>query len=522
MAATGATSRGVHPRDTSRARWWWIAALAFACGASFPYLTRMMNANERPRLLQAIALVDHGTFALDPVVARPIAPGPDVSRAPGIGPEALVPNKPPGATIPAVVAYGLVRLGGAPDLASLTLWSRLLGAWLPTIVLAWFLARRLGDDAHARLAVSVVVLATPLASYAHVLFGHSLAALCLCVGTTWILDGLADASPRKAGAGGFVAALAVFVEYGTIVAAIPIAVALVLAWRTGARRPIFAALGGAVLPMLALAAYHQHVFGSPWSTGYHTVTDPGFAQIHERGLLGLTWPVLGDVGEDLFSAHGGLLYWAPVVAFVPLASRTPLPPRERTFVRVHLGVFIAMFVLVLLLAQAGGWRVGPRYLVAGLPALAPGLVALLRTSDRKEGLLAVFGGVVIASTLLDALAANLFPHLVPGGNPLRDQLVPLVQLGLEPYNVLYGFRGAPPGAVWLPILCALAIVVVGLASILEAPRRARILFAALVVAAGLLVPAWSVPPAEDAEATLSSIVEIWEPGGQRTPRSTPL
>jgi len=38
----------------------------------------------------------------------------------------------------------------------------------------------------------------------------------------------------------------------------------------------------------------------------------------------------------------------------------------------------------------------------------------------------------------------------------------------------------------------------------------------------MLVPAWSVPPADDAETTLSTIVEIWEPGGQRTPRDTLL
>lgn len=482
----------------------------------------MMNANERPRLLQAIAIVDHGTLAIDPVVERSIAPGPDVSRAPGLGPAALVPNKPPGATIPAVLAYGLVRLGGSPELSGLTLWSRLLGAWLPTLVLAGFLARRLGDDAHARAAVGIVVLATPLAAYAHVLFGHSLAALCVCVGTTWILDGLEDRDRGRALRGGIVAALAVTVEYGAAVAAIPLGVALVLAWSRGARAPVISAAIGAVLPMLALGAYHAHVFGSPWSTGYHTVTDAGFAEIHDRGLLGLTWPVLGDVVEDLISPHGGLFYWAPVALFVPLAWRLELPPRERRFVRVNLGVFAAMVLMTLCLAQAGGWRVGPRYLVAGLPMLAPALAGLLRANDRREGWLAALGGVVIASTVLNALAANLFPHLVPGGNPLRDQLVPLLQLGLGPYTVLEGYRGGFAGTVWLPMIVAVAIVMLALGRIVEPTRRGRVLVTSLVVAAALLVPAWSVPPADDAETTLSTIVEIWEPGGQRTPRDTLL
>lgn len=514
MTAEAAASR----RSSGWRRWVWIGALAFACGASFPYLSRMMNANERPRLLQAIAIVDHGTFAIDAVVSKSLAAGPDVSRAPGLGEAALVPNKPPGATVPAVLALGLVKLGGAPDLAGLTLWSRLLGAWLPTIVLAMFLVRRLGDDAYARAAASLVVLATPLAAYAHVLFGHSLAALCLCVGSTWMIDALEDDRAMLALRGGLVAALAVTVEYGAVVAAIPLGVALVLAWRRGVRRSIGAAIGGAIVPIAALAAYQAHVFGSPWSTGYHTVTDPGFAQIHDRGLLGLDWPAFADVVEDLVSPHGGLLYWAPIVVFAPLAWRLELPARERRFVRLQLGIFVAMLVLVLGLAQAGGWRVGPRYLVAALPMLAPALAVVLRASHAREGLVVVLGGVAIASTLVNALAANLFPHLVPGGNPLRDQLVPLLQLGLGPYTVV----GSSAGAVWLPILAALAIVGVTLAQLVAPDRRARVCGAALVVAAGLLVPAWSVPPAEDAEQTLSTIVEIWEPGGQRSPRDVPL
>lgn len=522
-------------RDRKAARLW-ILALGLACGLSFPYLSRMMNANERPRLLQAIALVDHGTWALDPVVARGISAGIDVSRAPPERGSGLLPNKPPGATIPAVVAYGLQRAGCAvtgstPDLATLTLLARLLGAWLPTVLLAWVMARRLGDDAIARAGVTVVVLATPLASYAHVLFGHALAALCLWLGTTWLLDASGDtARPRRAFAGGLVAALAVTVEYQAVFAAIPLGVMLLVRARPERRTLVVAALAGAMVPMLLLAAYHTAVFGSPWSTGYHQVVDRGFAEIHGRGLLGLTWPTTDGALEDLLSPHGGLFYWAPCVLFVP-QIRGVLRGESTHVSRVvatHAAIFGVMVIVTLLLAQQGGWRVGPRYLVLALPAVAPALVVLLRrwtTDPGKHSQIAVFAGVAVASAMTNALAANLFPTLVPTGNPLRDQLVPLLQLGLQPYSALGLFRGAPPGSVWIAIGLAVGLVVMAVGVVVRAHDAARrITLAAAVVCTSLGVAAWSVPPAPDAESTLASVVQIWEPAdaGSRPPRRVDL
>lgn len=500
--------------------------LAFACGASFPYLSRLMNANERPRLMQAVAIVDHGTFALDPVIARGVAPGPDVSRAPGLGPASIVPNKPPGATAPAVLAYAMLRIagsGGPPELATLTLLARLLGAWLPTVLLAWFAARRLGDDACARAAVTIVVLATPLASYAHVLFGHSLAALCLFVGATWVLDALRAPAPsaRAAALGGGVAALAVVVEYGAAVAAIPLCAYTVAAWRRGARRPAIAAVLGASVPMLLLGAYHHAVYGSALSTGYHQVIDPGFAEIHARGLLGLGWPQVGDVVEDLVSAHGGLLYWAPVVAFVPLGWRWATEA-ERAFVRAHAWIFVAMLVLTLGLAQAGGWRVGPRYLVAALPAIAPALAVVLRAMHRREVAAALVLGVVAWSVAVNAVAANWFPHLVPDGNPLRDQLLPLVRMKLDPYTVVDGFHGRVPGAVWLPVTMAVLGTLAMLHDLVAVEHRRRVWAAATVVTIAITAAAWSFPPAPDAESSLAGLAEIWEPAGPRSPKRVPL
>lgn len=471
----------------------------------------MMNANERPRLLQAVAIVDHGTLALDPVE---LDPGIDVARGQG---GATYPNKPPGATVPAVLAYSVQRawcgvLDCAPTLRGLTLLARIFGALVPIVVLAGFASRRCGDDAYARLAVVLVVLATPLQAYAHVLFGHALAALALFVGTTWITDAIRDDAPRLAVRGGACAGAAVFVEYAAVFAALPIGIALVVHARRHGARTLLAAVGGALVPIVVLALYHELAFGSPFATGYHNVTDPGFAELHARGLLGLAVPRVGDVVEDLLSPWGGLLYFAPLVAIAPLAWK-----HADAHVRLQLAVLATMVLATLCITQAGGWRVGPRYAVAALPALAPALALVLRRNN--ESLLAWVLGLGLWSLVVNGLAANFFPQLVPTGNPLRDQLVPLVRDGLQPYSVIDGFGGRVPFAGLVPVIGALAMFVVAARGLVS---HRRVIAAALVIASAIGLAAWSVPPAEDAAASLAAIESIWEPGGGRDPKVTPL
>ncbi len=510
-------------------RWAWLLLLAFACGASFPYLSRLMNANERPRLLQAVAIVDHGTFALDPVVGgdgvEGIDPGIDVARAPAEAGGGLYPNKPPGAAVVAAFAYALQRagcavVGATPTLAGLTWLARLLGATVPTLLLAVSLARRSGDDAFARAATAMTIVATPLVAYAHVLFGHSLAALLLWWGVVRLHDALGREvdDVRGAALAGALASSAVLVEYGAVIAALPIAWLVAVAWRTGRRRAAIAAIGGALGPMVLLAAYHAAVFGSPWSTGYHNVVDRGFAEIHGRGLLGLHWPRLGDVIEDLISPWGGLLYFAPLVLVVPLAWRggTGWALCGR---RLQLLVLLAFVLLTLGLEQAGGWRVGPRYLVAALPMMAPALAAVLRERVRSEGALALVLGAAAFAVVVDGLAASLFPQLVPGGNPLRDQLVPLLLAGRVPYGPVPAWLGGT--APWA-VLAGLAAIAIAIAPTIAPTRRVAVFAGALVVAAVALAVAWVLPTAEDATQTQAGLMSIWEPGGERPPRRVPL
>lgn len=510
-------------RDSARARAAWLLALAFVCGASFPFLSRMMNANERPRLLQAVAIVDHGTLALDPVMG--LDPGIDVARGQG---GATYPNKPPGATVPAVLAYSVQRawcgmVDCTPTLRGLTLLARIIGAVLPVVLLAHVALRRLGDDGIARVAVLALVVATPLWSYGHLLFSHALAALAMFVGVAKIGDAIAarDEDLRAAAIGGACAGATVVLEYVAVFAALPIAVWLVGAARRGRARTLGAALLGAMVPIVLLALYHQHAFGSPWATSYHSTVDPLSAEQVSHGLLGLDVPKPAAVVEDLISPWGGLFYFAPLVVIAPLAWKLA-PKDDRTHVRLQLAVLATMVLATLCIDQAGGWRVGPRHVVLAMPALAPALALVLRERSDREGLLAIVLGLALWGLVINGLAANWFPALIPEGNPLRDQLGPLVVRDHQPYTVVDGWRGVVPLAGFLPIAIAIGLGARAARDVIPPALRRRVALGALFVTAAILIAAWSVPPSDEASPNLAAIESIWEPGNARAPVLKPL
>lgn len=542
---------GVEP--PGRARDLVVAALlVVSLGATAPYFGRLMNANERPRLLQAMAWVDEAELAVDGPAARGIAAGIDVARSPIDG--RLYPNKPPGGTLPAVVAYAGLRsvaaLGGpTPTLRSLTIAARVLGGLVPALVLLWLLARRLRARGAGRCgdaAVLVLALATPLAAYARLLFGHALAACLLLAGMLLVLDATASAhahdaharpdpsrataggSSRRALVGGMLAASAITVEYAAAFAGLPLAVLLAWRLRRGAPRgPLVAALVGALVPVGALAAYHAAVFGQPWSTGYHHVTDAGFARTHGEGLLGLAWPTSTSSFEHLVSPWGGLLVWAPLVALglgMALWQWRALDVEER----VATAVLLVLTVVVMGLGPTGGWRVGPRYLVLAMPLAAYGLVRLLHAVREHPWRAAAVLGVALASGMLDVLAATLFPHLVPHGNPWADLLLPLAVEGRMPYSLVPGAGGVARWALALVVLVPLSLLGWGLVRCLVPPAPARARRTAVVVglgvaiAAGLSTAALALPGHPQAARDLADVRSIWEPDGPRPALDRPL
>jgi hypothetical protein len=510
-----------------------VLLVALILGGTVPYFEALLNANERPRLLAGIALIEEGSVRVDGPWAQGLALGPDLARAED---GSLVPNKPPGATVVAAAAWLLLRTSASvfafePTLRAYTILARILGGLLPTLILAawlwrseraWAAARARAPGitaaaARARVDFGLIVwlFATPAWANAKLLFGHSLAACLLGVGIlTLIGEPGVRLSAGKAALGGALAAGAVLVEY-TAVFAGP-AVAVWLLWRERGRwRQIVAALGGALLPIAILAGYHDAVFGGPLVTPYHRVVDEGFSAVHGRGLLGLQLPSATSLYEHLLSPWGGLLVWAPLCLFGIFgglhAARTSHDQGERARQLLCAAVAGSLLLVLIGLEQSGGWRVGPRYFVLALPLTVPGLIAAVRELGRPgRGLgLGLLLGLAGAALLANFLAANWFPHLIPHGNPLGDVLWPLVVRG----HVVHGV------SPWL----VASLVVVLWASVLVRLRRASAgswsawVFA-LLLAGGL---SWfqAIGPMGDPAAAheLEILERIWEGDGVTPP-----
>jgi hypothetical protein len=495
-----------------RAGAWLLAGLAALLLFAFPYAERTRNANERPRLLQGMALVDTGSFAIDGPGARGLDPGPDVARDPLHG--ALYPNKPPGASLVAALAYAGARAltGDEPlTLRRYTWWARLLGGVLPTLLLCAWLARRFAGPIEPRavwLALGLYALATPAFAYAHLLYGHQLTALLLWGGALLVVDACRADRALPAALGGLLAASAVAVEYSAAFAGPPLALFVLMWARRGRWRAALAAGLGAAVPMALLGLYHANIYGGPLRTGYHHVINPEFAAKHGEGFLGLVAPSWTALHAHILSSQGGLLWWAPltVPALAGLwdMSREPGDSALRSHARLHLAIFAALALACVSLNFEGGWRVGPRYLVAVLPALMLGWARALRWLSGRGVLLAIVAALLTWSALINGLAGDLWPHfdLKNIHQPVSEVLLPLFQRGRTPYT---------PGGLGVGL--ALISGLLGLLWLLRPRGRAQLAAVAIGVGAGLgLIAATRlIAPHPRAAANLAYIEKVWEP-----------
>ncbi len=466
------------PTERGRAASRWQLAMLLVIAAAillsaFPYFEQTRNANELPRLVQAIVIVEQGEWALDGPGRRKISVGPDIARSPVDG--RVYPNKPPGTSVVGSFAFRIARLGESPPtMREFTWWARLFAGVLPALVLlvvGWGRLRELG---HGESVVTAVLLTwlfgTPMFAYARLFYGHALAACLLYAGLVLLARGHERTSPWRSGLGGLLAATAITVEYGVAFAGLPIAVALVIPVvraRVGSdRRQALiragVALLAALVPVLLLALYQRAAFGSVFATGYHHAIDPVFAAAHSKGLLGLGWPRFEKFGIDLLSPKTGLLVFSPIVVFA-VAGLVHAARRggARAFAaRLDLAVFGCLLVVGLGLGFEGGWRIGPRYLVAVLPCLLLGLAEAIEAWRERLVFAGIWAALATWSLVACGLAATLWPHVDPTniGTPFGEIFLALIRDGYGPYGLP---QWVSPGmgslvAVLLPLLVGIA------------------------------------------------------------------
>jgi hypothetical protein len=420
--------------------------------ASYAFFWHSRDWNTSSRLMLTYALVDRGTVSITGLERETE----DKAWFRGEFYSDKLPGYPILATIPYACAKSALGLPSHPlgqparrywraDYWVTLATSGLLTAWTASLLV--LLAADLGCSPAVAMLVGLAYgLSTPAYVYATLAYGHQASAFALLASFLLIWKRATRFDALRLGVAGFLAAYAAVIELqvGPVSAILGLYLLVDVLGRR--RRPSsLASFGlGALWPTLALLAYDQIAFGSPWQMGYfhHTTFSHVHSPDHPLGLGPPNWDLLAPL---LWGRFRGLFFFAPVLVLA-------LPGWIVLFWRGRWSLAIVSFLVcaaVLLVNLSypewtGGWCTGPRLLVPLIPfAMIPvaGLLAEGRRVNRVltlvAGSLAVMGGVEM---LLFQGAGARIPHekLVRGtgfvilSEPLGDAVWPL-WTGREPH-----------------------------------------------------------------------------------------
>ena len=293
-------------------------------------------------------------------------------------------DKAPGMSFLAVPAYEIERLAGIArspqqwtQKGDPALWLiRVLTSgvlFLVSVLIVGRLAERFIPGTGA-VTAAVYGTATLVAPLAPTFFEHDSAAALAIAAFALLLRGNRALPIALAGV---CAGLAVFFEYSTGLIALALA-ALCLARY---RRNVLWFVAGLVPGGVALGAYDQATFGSPFHLSYRYEAGVLGGEQH-KGFFGIGLPTLHGLVDTLVGSRG-LLIFSPVLA----AAAVGLVLMWR---RGHRGeaLVASVFTLALLASDAGyflpygGGSPGPRFLVPALPFLVLGLPFALSRFPR--------------------------------------------------------------------------------------------------------------------------------------------
>lgn len=474
---SGAENSRIQPVE-----WKFFVAIFIVLLTSYIYIfPRWADPNQNSRLDMIVAVVDDGTFQIDPYVSNTV----DYAK---VG-DHYYSDKAPGTAFLGIPIYALLKnILNLPvmdafvqRLANIEAFNQTLNVQgtgvslekvrfallqvVATVLLSaipsaltgglifLFSMRIIRSTAYSVAAAIVYGLLTPVFAYAGALYGHQLSAAFL-FGVFFLIYVHDNFSVLICALSGLILGMSVITEFPSLLAVIIIFLYLAYKLKKGnqlSRLLWTIALGGVVAVLWMV--YNNSIFGSPFSLGY-SYSELWETQ-HQTGFMSLSVPRGDALWGITFSSFRGLFFYSPILLF-SLAGfifwyfENNNRPEFWTFLLIS-------FALLLFNASSvmwwGGFAVGPRYLLPSLPFMAfPIVFALKNYETRKQFyfLFAIFAFWSWAAVWSMTIAGQSFPSDVLK-RPLVQYALPNLLSGNVARNIgtIAGIRGA---ASLIPLL----------------------------------------------------------------------
>jgi hypothetical protein len=439
-------------------------ALFVAVFAAYSYFYQAGGWNQNSRFDLVRAAVEHGAASID-------AYHENTNDKAEIGGHYYC-DKAPGISWMAVPAYALARWVAPPPAGDSVAQARFLAVaahvstvWaigVPSaisVVALSLLLGALGAGERTRLAAAAAYgLGTLAFPYSTLLYGHQVAAAFTLCGFALLVHArrvVGRAGPLVLALAGALLGGAVVVEYPAALAAAVIAVYAATFVRPLHRLGWLAA--GAALPCAALALYHAVVFGGPLALPYDFSTQRNRSRGFFMGLGVADATVLWDI---LLSPYRGLFFASPWLALsLPGAARMVRARAGALRAEALTCIGVALLYLWLNASLAdwqGGWAMGPRYLVPGIPflvilasalALPGSSTGASGTRALRRGVWAVAAAAALCSTFLMLAGTAVKPEVpVRERHPFGEYILPRLAKGELAVSTqsIDSIRSSPP------------------------------------------------------------------------------
>ena len=401
--------------------------------------------NERSRIYLAVALVDHGTIAIDKPFER-FGKINDFS----IYKDHRFTDKAPGSGFIAAALYGFVRLFTSPKSWTSVEIINLIRTWLmiPLGLIGFFLLRRiLSARKISKETVDIVSLGWILGSaafhYSTVFYGHQIVAVLFLTALNLLAVKKSSATLEIVifFAVGLCCGLAVFTEYQSIIFCASLTVYLFVKYRTKHLCLVSFCAGAAVFATLLLL-YNRSAYGGCFELSYHHLTEE-MQQRHGTGVAGVLWPDPSRLFNILFSVHRGLMPTAPMYLCLFLGLYFMYKEKERGLAATLSVSFLGYLIFISgAVIWHGGWAFGPRLLVPILGVMA---LPVARAYDRLRKypkLFAILVGFVVWGLLYNQFAHVVFPSFPTRSfNPMVEIILPAFKQELFTPNIFSEYFG---------------------------------------------------------------------------------